>query len=130
VDEEGGPGSAASQGVLGQIARVVVQVHSRYYGRGPTKAKAVWQDQVVCVVLEDLFTPGEKVLIDGGKFDHVRESRQAFQDQIEPVLRHAIEEITGRATRAFTSQVSTDNFGSEVFVLDDERAGPAPELQA
>jgi uncharacterized protein YbcI len=101
------------------MARVVVQVHARYYGRGPTKAKAVWEDTVVCVVLEDLFTPGEKTLIDAGKFELVRDTRQAFQDEIEPVLRHEIEEITGHTTRAFTNQVSVENFGSEVFMLED-----------
>jgi uncharacterized protein YbcI len=112
------------QGVLGRIARVVVQVHSNYYGRGPTKAKAVWQEQVVCVVLEDLFTQGEKLLIEGGKFDQVREVRVAFQDEIEPVLRREIERITGHKTLAFTSQVSRNNFGAEVFVLED---GPPAE---
>jgi uncharacterized protein YbcI len=118
------------QGVLGRIARVVVQVHSRYYGRGPTKAKAVWNDQVVCVVLEDLFTPGEKLLIAGGKFSQVREIRVAFQDQIEPILRTEIEQITGHKTRAFTSQVAQNNFGAEVFLLEDkselEPESPAP----
>ncbi len=118
------------QGVLGRIARVVVQVHSRYYGRGPTKAKAVWHDEVVCVVLEDLFTPGEKLLIAGGKFGQVREVRVAFQDQIEPILRAEIEQITGRKTLGFTSQVAQNNFGSEVFLLDDkselEPESPAP----
>jgi uncharacterized protein YbcI len=119
------------QGVLGRIARVVVQVHSRYYGRGPTKAKAIWQEQVVCVVLEDLFTQGEKLLIEGGKFDQVRGVRVAFQDEIEQVLRGEIEEITGRKTRAFTSQVSRDNFGAEVFVLEDgSPADPVAEPPA
>jgi uncharacterized protein YbcI len=127
--EEQQPGTTSSdhQGVLGKIARAVVQVHARFYGRGPTKAKAVWRDEVVCVALEDLFTQGEKVLVQAGKFDQVRDTRLAFQDEVEPVLRAEIEAITGHRVRAFTSQVSVDNFGSEVFVLADGARGESPE---
>lgn len=46
--------------VVAQIARGVVGVHARYYGRGPTKAKAIWRNDVVVVILEEIFTKAEE----------------------------------------------------------------------
>jgi len=126
VDDSAATEAPLHQGVLGRIARSVVQVHSRFYGRGPTKAKAIWRDEIVCVILEDLYTQGEKLLIGAGKFEQVRASRVAFQDEVEPLLRAEIEAITGRRTRGFTSQVSIDNLGAEVFVLDIDGDGHKP----
>jgi hypothetical protein len=44
----------------------------------------------------------------------------AFQDQVEPLMRQAVESATGRAVKAFMSQVSRDDVAAEVFIL-----GPA-----
>jgi uncharacterized protein YbcI len=109
----------ASGAVVAEISREVVQLHARYYGRGPTKAKSVWRNDVVVVVLEEVFTKAELVLVEAGRFDQVRSHRQAFQDEIEPLLCRIVERATGRPVRAFLSQVSGEDRGiaSEVFVL-------------
>lgn len=104
--------------VVAAIAREVVRVHARYYGRGPTKAKAVWRHDVVVVILEEIFTRSEEVLVDAGRFEQVRSHRQAFQDQVEPLLRNVVEQAAGHPVRAFLSQVSAEGIASEVFVLD------------
>jgi uncharacterized protein YbcI len=106
-----------SGAMVAAISREVVGVYSEYYGRGPTKAKTVWREDVVTCVLEDAFTRAERVLVDGGRFEQVRVNRQAFQDAIEPLLREALEKVTGRRVDSCLSQINDKGVAIEVFVL-------------
>lgn len=108
----------AEGAIVGSIAREVVRIHARHFGRGPTKAKAVMRDDSVVVVLEEVFTKAEELLVEAGHFDQVRNHRQLFQDQVEPLFRNVVEQATGRTVRAFLSQVSPEGVGCEVFVLE------------
>lgn len=108
---------AAGGAVVAGISREIVRVYADYYGRGPTKAKTVWRDDVITCVLEDAFTRAERVLVDGGRFEQVRLNRQAFQDEIEPVFRRRIEAVTGRRVTACLSQINRDGVAAEIFVL-------------
>jgi uncharacterized protein YbcI len=105
------------------ISRDIVRVHARFYGRGPTKAKTVWRDEIIVCILEDIFTKAERLLVDGGRFEDVRSHRTAFQDQVEPLLRASVAAVTGRPVQSFLSQVSFDGVASEVFVLGDHPGG-------
>jgi uncharacterized protein YbcI len=116
------PSSEAIEGdhsgsVVAEISRDIVRVHARFYGRGPTRAKTVWRDEIVVCVLENLFTKAEQLLIAGGRFEDVRQHRTAFQDEVAPLLRGGVEAATGRRVRSFLSQVSIDGAASEVFIL-------------
>jgi uncharacterized protein YbcI len=104
--------------VVADISREIVRVHSHHYGRGPTKAKTVWRDDVVVCVLQDIFTKSEQVLVDAGKFDQVRSNRQVFEETVEPLLRHVVEQATGCRVRSFLSQVGADGTACEVFLLE------------
>jgi len=113
--------------MVAAISRDIVQVHSQFYGRGPTKAKTVWRDEIVVCVLEEIFTKAEQLLVDHGRFEEVRSHRTAFQDEVEPIFRAAVESTTGRTVKSFLSQISKDGAASEVFVLgpslpDDPRS--------
>ena len=103
--------------VVAEISREIVRAHAQYYGRGPTKARTVWKDDVVVVILEEIFTRAERTLVDAGHFEQVRATRQAFQDEVEPLFRQLIEQATGREVRSFLSQVSPDGIAAENFVL-------------
>jgi uncharacterized protein YbcI len=103
--------------LVAAISRDIVGIHSRYYGRGPTRAKTVWRDEIVVCVLEEIFTKAEQVLVDGGRFEDVRSNRIAFQDEVEPIFRLVVETTTGRQVKSFLSQISFDGVASEVFVL-------------
>jgi uncharacterized protein YbcI len=105
--------------IVAEISREIVRIHARYYGRGPTKAKAIWRHDVVVVILEEIFTKAEHVLLEAGHFQQVRSHRQAFQDQVEPLFCQVVEQATGRQVRAFLSQVTQEGVASEVFVLAD-----------
>jgi uncharacterized protein YbcI len=103
--------------LVASISRDIVRIHARFYGRGPTKAKTIWRDDIVVCVLEDIFTKAEQLLVDGGRFEDVRAHRTAFQDEAEPLFRAGIEAVTGRRVRSFLSQVAVDGSASEVFLL-------------
>jgi uncharacterized protein YbcI len=106
-------------GQLAGISRAVVSIHAEHYGRGPDRAKTIWQRDVILCLLEEVYTPAERTLIRAGRFDQVRSLRTAFQDEVEPLLRAAVEAVTGRRVRAFLSQVNADpELASEVFVLE------------
>jgi len=106
-------------GQLAGISRAVVRIHAEHYGRGPDRAKTIWQRDVILCLLEEVYTPAERTLIQAGRFDQVRSLRTAFQDEVEPLLRAAVEAVTGRRVRAFLSQVSAEpELASEVFVLE------------
>lgn len=104
------------------ISRELVQAHSQYYGRGPTKAKTIWRDEIIVCVLEEIFTKAEQLLVDRGRFEHVRSHRIAFQDEVAPLFRGSVEEITGREVKSFLSQISEDGCASEVFILGPARS--------
>lgn len=103
--------------IVATISREIVGVYAEYFGRGPTKAKTFWREEVITCILEDSFTRAERILIDGGRFDQVRLNRQLFQDQIEPLFRATIEKITGRRVETCLSQINRDGVAAEVFVL-------------
>lgn len=111
------PDGERAGSLVATISRDIVRIHARFYGRGPTKAKTVWRDEIVICVLEDIFTKAEQLLVDGGRFEDVRAHRTAFQDEAEPLFLASVESATGRKVRSFLSQVSIDGAASEVFVL-------------
>jgi uncharacterized protein YbcI len=112
------PQASATHSVVADVSREMVGIYARFYGRGPTKAKTVFHGDLIVTVLENIFTKAEQVLVGAGKFSQVRSHRQAFQDEVEPLFREAVERTTGRGVRAFLSQVSEEGIAAEVFVLE------------
>jgi uncharacterized protein YbcI len=99
------------------ISREIVQIHAEFYGRGPTKAKTIWRDEIIVCVLEEIFTKAERLMVDHGRFEDVRRHRIAFQDEVRPLFVASVERITARQVKSFLSQVSPDGTAAEVFVL-------------
>ena len=81
---------------LAAISRGLVQLHSRYYGRGPTKAKTHLVNDTVITILTGGFTKVERTLIDRDEADSVRNIRRKFQEAMEVEFREVVEEATGR----------------------------------
>jgi uncharacterized protein YbcI len=110
--------------VLASISTGLVQLHSRYYGKGPTKAKTYLLDDTVICVLRGGFTRVERTLIAEGEAQAVHEIRRSFQKAMERQFREIIESATGRKVIAYMSQVHEDpEIALELFVLDS-----TPEL--
>src|SRR5436309_15287126 len=89
--------------LLSAISNRMVQLHKRYYGKGPTKARSyVVGDLVVCL-MRGGFTRAEQTLIESGRADLVHEQRNEFQAALRHEFTGAISEHTGRRVIAFMS---------------------------
>jgi uncharacterized protein YbcI len=104
--------------IVASISRDIVGIYARFFGRGPTKARTIWREEVVVCLLEDIFTRSEEMLVKSGDFEKVRAYRQSFQDEVEPLLRATVEANTGRSVQSFFSQTEEKGGAVEVFVLD------------
>ena len=116
------PGQEAEGAAIGPrgaaISNFVVRVVSEYTGRGPTRARAHISDNLVCVVLEDTLTKGERSLVRDGLADQVLDMRKSFQKTMRSELVRGIEEITGRRVVAFFSDNHMDpDTAMEAFLL-------------
>lgn len=123
--------------VLASISTGLVQLHSRFYGKGPTKAKTHMVNDTVICILRGGFTTVERTLIDEGNVDAVYEIRRSFQDVMGEQFTAIVEGAIGRKVIAYMSQIHHDpDLAVEIFVLEpvEEHAatgvdvGAAPEV--
>jgi uncharacterized protein YbcI len=113
--------------IAAQISREIVQLHANHYGRGPTKAKTHVNDTYVLCLLEDVFTPAERTLVDAGKAEQVHATRAAFQEAVSEEFTTIVERASGQAVRAFMSMVHVEpELAVELFLLEPA-AGPGLE---
>ncbi len=107
------------QSLLARISTEMVRAKKEDFGKGPTRAKSYFLDDMLVVVMRGGLTTAERTLIDVGEEDKVREFRQVFQNQMALKLTGLVEELTGRKVLTYQSQIM---FGPdrvvEMFVLD------------
>jgi uncharacterized protein YbcI len=105
----------------------LVQLHSRYYGKGPTKAKTHAVNDTIVSILKGGFTRVERTLLDTGQVESVYQMRRSFQQAMEEEFRSVVEEATGRKVIAYMSQIHHDpDLAVEIFVLEPI-ADPQPD---
>ena len=110
------------------ISNAITRLHRAHYGRGATTARTIIQRNYVVCFLDDIYTPVERTLLEAGRSEAVRETRNLFQDAMGPKFREAVEEATGRTVVAFMSQVHFDpDMAAEVFVLESQDGDSAQE---
>jgi uncharacterized protein YbcI len=110
------------------ISNAITRLHREHYGRGATTTRTIMQRNFVVCFLEDIYTPVERTLIESGRSDAVRETRNIFQDAMGPRFREAVEAATDRKVVAFMSQVTFDpDMAAEVFVLQPQAEDHASE---
>jgi uncharacterized protein YbcI len=106
------------------ISNHVVRLLREYTGRGPTKARTHFSDDLVTVVIEDLLTKAERKLTETGQAELVLETRKVFQETMADDLTAAVETVTGRRVVAFLSANHVDpDIAIESFVLAHQDAG-------
>ena len=81
------------------VGNAITRLHRDYYGRGATTTRTMYQRDHVVVFLEDICTPVERTLIEAGRHEDVRRTRQVFQDAMRERFSQSVEEITGRKVR-------------------------------
>jgi uncharacterized protein YbcI len=108
-----------SQSPSAKIATSVVQVLHEYTGRGPTKAKATIDENMVTVLLADTLTNGERTLVASGRANRVIRLRHDYQLLMRDDLVGIVERELDRKVVAFMSQNHIDpDLAVEVFVLE------------
>jgi uncharacterized protein YbcI len=101
------------------ISTGLVQLHRKYYGKGPTKAKTYFVNDTVVCMLRGGFTTVERTLIDDGQANVVFQMRRSFQAAMEEQFTKVIEEATDRKVIAYMSQIHEDpDIAVELFVLE------------
>jgi len=113
------PSDASAPTALANISRRIVQLHKEYYGKGPTKAKTYYYDDLVVVLMRGGFTRVEETLLASGRGESVKQQRADFQQAMHAPFKQVIEEETGRKVIAFmsSSHQHPDLLG-EMFVLE------------
>jgi uncharacterized protein YbcI len=103
------------------VSNAIAGIHRTHYGRGPTRTRTVMGSDYVICFLEDGYTTVERTLIEGGRFDAVRETRTALQDTMRPEFTKAVEDTVGRKVIGFLSQVHVDpDLSIETFILEPD----------
>ena len=80
---------------LSAISNGLAHLHMRFYGRGPTKAKAHFVDDLVVCVLWNGFTTVEQTLLARGETAAVEAFRRTFQSTMEAQFTEVVEEGDG-----------------------------------
>jgi uncharacterized protein YbcI len=110
------------------ISNALVHLHSQYYGKGPTRCRTHYTDDVITVVMENILTTVEHTLHESGHSNRVREVRLSFQEAMAEKFVGTVEDKTGRRVKAFLSAVNVEADTSvEVFTLEPR---PEDELAA
>jgi uncharacterized protein YbcI len=112
-------GTASRGQLAAAISNAIVGIHSKHYGKGPTKAKTYLIDDMVVCMMQDVFTTVEHTLIEVGKGELVRDVRTTFQYSLRDEFIDAVAEIVGRRPRSFMSQIDCDaDMAIEFFLLE------------
>jgi uncharacterized protein YbcI len=115
--------------LLAEISNSIVHIYKEFWGKGPTRARTIYAEDLVVTRLEQIFTRAEATLVERGREEEVRNMRRAFQRELEEEFVGAVERLTGRRVTAFISEThAATNMGIELFVL--ERAEPPADPSA
>ncbi len=124
--------------VLTAISDGMVGLLKEFYGRGPTRTKTYYEDDLVVCLLRGGFTRVEHTLLEGGRGSAVIQQRMEFQELMRHRFEAVIEDATGRRVIGFMSGNQQEpDIMCEVFILagtdlvdDDEIPQPAPSFNA
>jgi len=104
--------------VLTAISDGMVALLKEFYGRGPTRAKSYYHDDLVVCLLRGGFTRVEETLLEGGRGPAVIQQRMEFQDLMRERFEAVIEAATGRKVIGFMSgNQQHPDIMCEVFIL-------------
>jgi uncharacterized protein YbcI len=104
--------------VLTAISDGMVALLKEFYGRGPTRTKSYYEDDLVVCVLRGGFTRVEQTLLEGGRGAAVIQQRIEFQELMRDRFELVIEQATGRQVIGFMSgNQQHPDMMCEVFIL-------------
>jgi uncharacterized protein YbcI len=103
---------------LTAISDGMIALLKEFYGRGPTRAKTHYEDDLVVCLLRGGFSRVEQTLLEGGRGSSVIQQRMDFQDVMRERFERVIEDATGRRVIGFMSGNQQEpDIMCEVFIL-------------
>jgi uncharacterized protein YbcI len=104
--------------VLTAISDGIVGLLKEFYGRGPTRTKSYYEDDLVTCLLRGGFSRVERTLLEGGRGASVIQQRMEFQEVMRERFEAVIERATGRRVIGFMSgNQQHPDIMCEVFIL-------------
>ena len=111
------------------ISKGMVVLLKEFYGRGPTRAKTYYEDDLVVCLLRGGYSRVEQTLLEGGRGGSVIQQRMEFQELMRERFVAVIEEATGRRVIGFMSGNQQDpDIMCEVFIIDPTDLLDDPEF--
>jgi uncharacterized protein YbcI len=104
--------------VVTAISDGMVALLKEFYGRGPSRTKTYFEDDLVVCLLRGGFSRVEQTLLEGGRGASVIQQRMDFQDLMRERFVAVIANATGRRVIGFMSGNQQDpDIMCEVFIL-------------
>jgi uncharacterized protein YbcI len=114
--------------VTAKISDEIVRLLAAETGHGATRAWTTLGEDLIVCVLQGVLSKGEQNLVRNGTREVVMRTRHAYQEMMERDAVAAVEQISGRTVRAFTSANHLDeDITVEIFVLEPLQDG-SPEI--
>ncbi len=105
----------------GRLATAIVQRYRNRFGRGPTEAKAVIQDDFALVILGSAQTDVERSLVAGGELDSVELLRRRVRQMAAPEFCAVTEEVVGKKVTAMLGDHNAEaNTTVLLFLLESD----------
>jgi uncharacterized protein YbcI len=89
--------------VLTAVSDGIVALLKEFYGRGPTRAKSYYEDDLVVCLLRGGFSRVEQTLLEGGRGSAVIQQRMEFHELMRERFVAVVERATGRRVIGFMS---------------------------
>jgi uncharacterized protein YbcI len=117
--------------VLTAISDGMVALLKEFYGRGPTRTKSYYEDDLVVCVLRGGFSRVEQTLLEGGRGPAVIQQRMEFQELMRERFEAVISRATGRRVIGFMSgNQQHPDMMCEVFILAPTDLVDGHEIEA
>jgi uncharacterized protein YbcI len=103
------------------ISRQMVQLLSRYTGRGPTRARTTLNTNLAVTVFHDALTKAELNLTAAGQAEAVHYMRRTFRGIMRKDAVEMVEQTTGRVVLSHLSDIDPSaNIAAEIFIFEPE----------
>jgi uncharacterized protein YbcI len=117
--------------VLTAISDGMVALLKEFYGRGPTRTKSYYEDDLVVCVLRGGFSRVEQTLLEGGRTAAVIQQRLEFQEVMRDRFTGVVQAATGRPVIGFMSgNQQHPDMMCEVFILGPSELVDEHEMQS
>lgn len=100
-----------------EISTAVTKFEKDYIGRGPKESKSFIIEDMVIIRLKGILTPAEeKLAIEDGGAQLIKQMRMRLIDSSQKLLEEIIEEITGQKVSSLLTDINPKS-GERIFIF-------------